>query len=112
MYKQFERFNIVFEHINERMDRIDTMIVELHNQIQNKDKPTPRCHKEIHEHEPTEDNGCDTFEGKRGKGRPNRGKGVEGARQHMPRRRGDIDDDLRSIKLKNLTFMGKSDPKA
>src|SRR5262249_6834984 len=112
MHRQFERFNIAFEHMNERMDRTEATIVELHNQLQNRDKPAPRHHRQVHEYEQVEDDDWDTFEGERGRGRPGRGRGVGGVRQHVPRRMGDIDDDLGSIKLKIPIFMGKSDPKA
>ena len=121
MQQQFDRFNLVFGKMRDRMDMQEIVIANFHrgqpNGNPNIRRPIrhDRGHEDLFEYGNKEGNGIEMgyeSETKIGKNRPRGVRYERGYRGIAPRERNWVDGNLGNIKMKIPSFLGRNDPEA
>ncbi|XP_052193846.1 uncharacterized protein LOC127802180 [Diospyros lotus] len=118
MQKQFERFNMVFREIRDRMDRQDAMIANLQrgepNRNPNFRRPFGHGYEEFESGNEARSENEEDYESEieMGRNRRRRVRHERGHGRNATRQRNREDGNLGNIKMKIPFFQGRNDPEA
>ncbi|XP_052173757.1 uncharacterized protein LOC127789046 [Diospyros lotus] len=118
MQKQFERFNMVFGEIRDRMDRQDAMIANLQrgepNRNPNFRRPLGHGYEEFESGNEARSENEEDYESEieMGRNRRRRVRHERGHGRNATRQRNREDGNLGNIKMKIPSFQGRNDPEA
>jgi hypothetical protein len=112
MQQQFERLNLVLEEVKDRMDQQEVVIRNLQGG-RDRTRRTPSVENEF-ENKGDDDDDEEDIASEIGMGGVDRPRGGRRGRGHggNPRGRDGVDRNLGSIKMKILSFQGRTDPEA